>query len=131
MYKAIEHQLSLQGVKEHTVDDLRKLVSDALRKNKDEYLPFLTSSSNKDELMGDEEFEQYCTDVAGTKKWGGNIELQIISKAISVNINVHQADGPVIKFECDKPTLKRPLLISFHKYLYQLGGHYNSLLKTT
>lgn len=131
MYKAIEHQLGLQDIREYTVDDLRKLVAAALRKDKDNYLPFLTSSSNKDELMSDEEFERYCADMENTKKWGGNVELQIISKAISVNLHVYQADGPIIKFECDKPTLSRPLLISFHKYLYNLGGHYNSLVKTS
>lgn len=130
MYKAIEHQLGLQGVKKYTVNDLRKLVSDALRKNKDDYLPFLTSSSNEDGPMGDEEFEKYCADVEDTKKWGGDLELQIISKAISADIHVYQADGPIIKFECGKSALGRPLLISFHKYLYQLGAHYNSLLKT-
>ena len=130
MYKAIEHQLGLQGVREYAVDDLRRLVSDALRKNRTDYLPFLTSSSNRDELMGDEEFERYCADVVGARKWGGNLELQIISKAISVDVHVYQADGPVIKFESEKSTLGRPLLISFHKYLYQLGGHYNSLVKT-
>lgn len=110
MYKAIEHQLGLHGIREYSVDDLRKLTADSLRKNKDRYLPFLTSS-HKDELMSDEEFDRYCTDVEQTKKWGGNVELQVITNEIKVNTNVYQADCPILKFECEKPIIKHPLLI--------------------
>lgn len=129
MYKAIEHQLSLQDMKQYDVNALRKLTSDSLKANKDHYLPFLTSNLNVDQLMDDEEFEKYCIDVETTKKWGSDLELQVISKNISVNIHIYQADGSIIKFECDKPILNRPLLMSYHKYLYQLGAHYNSLVK--
>lgn len=128
MYNAIKHQLNLQGLNEYSVDDLRKLTAHTLRKEKDNYMPFLLNPET-DELMNDQEYEQYCIDVELNKKWGSDIELQIISKKLKVNINVYQADGPVIKFNSDKLIINNPLLISFHKHLYQLGSHYNSLVK--
>lgn len=128
MYNAIKHQLNLQGFNDYDLAGLRKLIADALRKNKDNYLPFLIST-NKDEMMSDKEFDEYCRDVESNRKWGGNIELQIISKELNVNIRVYQADGPMIMFDSDQPRLKHPLQISFHKYAYQLGAHYNSLIK--
>ena len=128
MYKALEHQLNLQNIKAFNVDSLRKLTANSLRKNKDSYLPFLTNQ-DKDELMNDNEFEKYCLNIETTKKWGGDVELEVISKEININIHVYQADAPLIKFECKKSILTKTLLISFHKYLYQLGAHYNSLIR--
>lgn len=129
MYNAIRHQLELHNLNKYNVEELRKLTANHLKNNKTDYLPFLLSN-DKDELMNDNEFENYCKDIELNKKWGGNIELQILSKELKVNIKVYQADGPIIPFDCnDKTILKDSLLISFHKYLYQLGSHYNSLIK--
>lgn len=92
MYKAIGHQLELHGT-QVTVKSLRCQTSDHLRKNRDDYLPFLVSDATGD-LMSYDEFESYCICVEKTKAWGGQIELRALSQLLRQAIEVVQADGP-------------------------------------
>ena len=107
MYKAIEHQLGLQGITT-TITELRSNTAQFLRQHENEFLPFLTSSKTG-ELMDHNEFEEYCNDVSMTKLWGGQIELKALSHIFSIPIEVIQADGPSIVFGEYK--LKESLLL--------------------
>ena len=126
LYRSIEHQMLLQGI-QTSVQGLRSLTAEYMREHKDNFLPFIASDS--DDL--EEGFKEYCNVIEKTNSWGGHLELQALSHALDVVIEVLQADAPVITFgneEGDRDKRKR-LLLSYHRHAYSLGEHYNSLVK--
>ncbi|XP_029842373.2 deubiquitinase OTUD6B isoform X2 [Ixodes scapularis] len=124
MYKAVEHQLHLVGTKK-SMKTLRRDAAEYMLANAEEFLPFLTSASSGG-VMTREEFEEYCDKVSGTTTWGGQLELRALSHVCQVPIRVVQASGPCIEvgLEYSAP----PLLLSYHRHMYEMGEHYNSLV---
>lgn len=92
MYKSIEHQLRLTRNRSVTVQELRTIAADYIRKHKDDFLPFLTSTDGES-LLSDGEFEDYCHKIEATTTWGGQPELRAISNSLQVPIEVIQAEG--------------------------------------
>ncbi|XP_040288546.1 deubiquitinase OTUD6B isoform X2 [Bufo bufo] len=95
MYRAIEHQL-----KEHndnvTLTSLRRQTADYMQSHTDDFLPFLTNSATG-EMYTPDEFQKYCTEVANTPAWGGQLELRALSHILQTPIEVIQADAsPII-----------------------------------
>ncbi|CAG9814331.1 unnamed protein product [Phaedon cochleariae] len=129
LYLAVNHQLQITSRPTHSVNELRKVTSEFLRKNKDEFLPFMCNELDESEIVSEEQFENYCKDVATTKLWGGQLELRALSNILKCPIKIIQATGP--------PTLqgesyKSPeLILTYHRHLYRLGEHYNSTLPLT
>ncbi|CAN8015360.1 unnamed protein product [Ixodes persulcatus] len=140
MYKAVEHQLHLVGTKK-SMKTLRRDAAEYMLANAEEFLPFLTSASSGG-VMTREEFEEYCDKVSGTTTWGGQLEarhfmiilkyagtpfcLEPLSHVCQVPIRVVQASGPCIEvgLEYSAP----PLQLSYHRHMYEMGEHYNSLV---
>ncbi|XP_023236875.1 OTU domain-containing protein 6B-like [Centruroides sculpturatus] len=124
LYKAVEHQLSLQNITT-TVEQLRKLTSEYMLSHADDFLPFLTNR-NTDDIMTMDEFQHYCDDIVYTSTWGGQVELSALSHIYKVPIEIIQADGPqlVIGEEYEKS----PLVLCYHRHIYGLGEHYNSTI---
>ncbi|XP_056644415.1 deubiquitinase OTUD6B [Diorhabda carinulata] len=126
LYLAVNHQLQVTGRPTRSVNDLRKLTAEFMRKNKDDFLPFMCNELDESEVVSEEQFENYCRDVATTKLWGGQLELRALSNILTCPIKVIQAAGP--------PTVqgeqfKAPqLILTYHRYLYRLGEHYNSTI---
>lgn len=124
LYLAVNHQLQVSGRPTQSVNELRKITADFMRKNKDDFLPFMCNELDESEVVSEEQFESYCKDVATTKLWGGQLELRALSNIFNSPIKVIQAAGP--------PTLqgesfKGPeLILTYHRHLYRLGEHYNS-----
>ena len=56
---------------------------------------------------------------------GGHLELQAISTALDVCIEVYSAENPVLKIGEEKEGA--PLRLSYHLHAYGLGEHYNSV----
>ncbi|XP_054164860.1 deubiquitinase OTUD6B-like [Oppia nitens] len=124
MYRAIEHQLSLNNIKTN-VSELRQKTCDYMKTNKLDYIPFLTS--NTGDLMNDEEYDGYCNDIATTKSWGGQLELRAISHIFRIAIEVIQTEGsPVLIGDTDYRGCKS-LIVCYLRYAYSLGEHYNSV----
>ncbi|KAJ1576314.1 hypothetical protein NDA12_000947 [Ustilago hordei] len=76
----------------------------------------------------DQHFLAYCDAVQNTAVWGGQPEILALSRAFRTPIHIVQAGLPVLKvgqeeFENDT----KPLFISYHRKMYGLGEHYNSL----
>nr|XP_023015652.1 OTU domain-containing protein 6B [Leptinotarsa decemlineata] len=124
LYLAVNHQLQITGRSTHSVNELRKVTAEFMRKNKDEFLPFMCNELDESEIVSEEQFENYCKDVATTKLWGGQLELRALSNILTSPIKVIQATGP--------PTLQGEqfrgpeLILTYHRHLYRLGEHYNS-----
>ncbi|XP_072396835.1 deubiquitinase OTUD6B [Diabrotica undecimpunctata] len=129
LYLAVNHQLQVTGRPTKSVNDLRKVTADFMRQNKDDFLPFMCNELDESEVVSEEQFENYCKDVATTKLWGGQLELRALSNILTCPIKVIQAAGP--------PTLqgeqfKGPeLILTYHRHLYRLGEHYNSTIPIT
>lgn len=95
MYRAIEHQLRLHQQQTVDIQALRRAAAQQLRAHRQEYLPFLISTQG-DDVMGEVEYEHYCDQVEKTRCWGGNVELQALATHLDKEIQVIQANGPMI-----------------------------------
>lgn len=129
LYRAVAHQMALirDTVVDLTPRDVRRRTSDYMMLNRYNFMPFLVSDNGGP--MGEEEYDDYCDRVATTREWGGHLELQAIAQWSARPVHVYQADTeyPIImavSYETSGP----PILLSFHKHLYHLGEHYNSLV---
>lgn len=75
LYCAIEHQLrALKGSSAPNVTDLRHMTSEFLRENMDDFLPFV-SHPDTGEILTENQFQEYCEQVANTPAWGGQVEV--------------------------------------------------------
>lgn len=121
LYNALKHQLELANIT-HSVESLRKTAADYIRANSDELICYMTSAKS-DDIMSQEEFDEYCNQVERTKAWGSQIEIQALSNSLKVQIEVLQASGsPAISGSQFKPHL----IVTYHRHFFGLGEHYNS-----
>ncbi|XP_065315128.1 deubiquitinase OTUD6B-like isoform X2 [Gordionus sp. m RMFG-2023] len=127
LYHSISHQLALikdiypQNIT-FDIKGLRLQTSDYMKLNFSQFIPFMS-----DDLSNQNQYVKYCDDIAQTNCWGGHLEIQALSQVLQHPIHVIQSNAPNIimgeEFEDTKP----PLYISYHRYLYTLGEHYNSV----
>jgi len=72
------------------------------------------------------DYDVYCEKLSKENVWGGQIELEICAKILQRSIEIIQGNGnkPI---HIDNPSsLKPPIIITYHRYLYANGEHYNS-----
>ncbi|KAG7237817.1 hypothetical protein INR49_031830 [Caranx melampygus] len=126
MYRAIEDQLTQRAKPglSMSMKELRSRTADHMRNHADDFLPFLTNPNTGDMYTTDE-FEKYCSEVEHTAAWGGQLELQALTKVLHLPIEVIQADSPAIKIgeEYDG----EPITLVYMRHAYGLGEHYNSV----
>lgn len=121
MFNAVADQLKLvNNGKEYTYQQLRTLAADYMLQYPDDFLPFLTEHTS-------ETYPEYCEKVRSTALWGGQLELQALSQALEACLNVVQADGPLTIIGEQFKT-SPPLWLSYHRHMFGLGEHYNSLV---
>jgi len=129
LYAAVSHQLVYHGSEgENNFQDvvsLRTQVSAYLMKNREDFVNYLDENL----VNSKDEFQRYCQDIKDTSCWGGQIEIQVLSKILGKQIRVVQAEGPCLIFgeEYPKPSLD----LIFHRHMLQLGAHYNSAISET
>ncbi|KAK0459682.1 uncharacterized protein EV420DRAFT_1537170 [Desarmillaria tabescens] len=144
LFSAVADQLSLLGILQPgqaTHVAVRLAASNYMLSHPDDFLPFLPSIGGEDAagsydggLISSREFEQYCTTIRDTGAWGGEPEILALSRAFNVPIHVVQGGTPpvVVHLPNDTPGeddvhIKRAVRISYHRRMYGLGEHYNSL----
>lgn len=127
LYCAVNHQLKTTDRENYNVTKLRELTANFMREHKDDFLPFMCNDS--DEPFTDQQFEEYCKDVATSKFWGGQMELKALSHVLQCPIKVIQASGP-LTIQGDNFN-SPPLIVTYHRHLYRLGEHYNSTVAGT
>ncbi|KAK7114801.1 deubiquitinase OTUD6B-like [Littorina saxatilis] len=123
MYNAVKHQVNQRGHRE-TNESLRQKTADLMRSKQDDFLPFLTHPETGDPYTP-EKFEQYCEEVATTTAWGGHLELRAMSEALSMPMEVVQAEGP--KVTVGEEYSGTPVTLVYHRHALGLGEHYNSV----
>ncbi|KAL7733033.1 hypothetical protein ACLKA6_002835 [Drosophila palustris] len=126
LYHAVRHQLQVHALPGHTVQELRQETANYVRAHKDSLICYMTHPDTGD-LLNDEQFEAYCQDIAKTHAWGGHIELKALSSLLRVPIEVIQAEGASTLLGQEEFG-GAPLIICYHRHIYQLGAHYNSTI---
>jgi OTU domain-containing protein 6 len=103
------------------------MASNYIRQNPDEFAPFIGCSPD------DPEFESYCEKVASEVKaeWGGQVEIKALSECLKRPIYVYSSNAPLLKTGAEfENESSLPVKISFHRHLYTLGEHYNSVVRS-
>lgn len=119
LYHAIADQLSLSNeLPHHNIKQLRSIAANHMRANESEYAPFVDDIS----------FDEYCNKVESDvlAEWGGELEIRALSESLGVCIHIYSADAPLLLMN-ETAASKAILRLSFHRHLFALGEHYNSL----
>jgi len=120
LYSAVSHQLDHHGQDTHSATSLRRKTATYLQDHKADFIPFMDETVTG----SDEAFATYCNDIATTTVWGGQLEVQVLSKFLKLPIRVIQTDSPPLVFGED---FKGPVLtLTYHRHKIQAGEHYNS-----
>ncbi|TFK42624.1 hypothetical protein BDQ12DRAFT_676516 [Crucibulum laeve] len=144
LFSAVADQLALLGIippAQAQYSIVRATAANYIFQHPDDFLPFLPSAGGEDTegaldegLMSPEEFEQYCASMRDAAVWGGEPEILALSRAFNVPIHVVQGGKPPIVVHNPQGdsadgnlTDKRVVRISYHRRMYGLGEHYNSL----
>lgn len=127
LYNAVAHQLKVIGEAPLNFRELRTKTAVYLRSNMNEFLPFISNAESND-LLSPEQYEKYCDDVADTSAWGGAIELQVLSHVLKCPIEVIQASGAPYVIG-DDYKIEKKMILTYHRHMYELGAHYNSVTK--
>ncbi|KAG2202538.1 hypothetical protein INT47_012532 [Mucor saturninus] len=120
LYNAFADQLRTRHEENVDKKELRQSAAEYMRQNPDDFVPFL--------YLEDGNFEKYCNDVEHTACWGGQLEIVALAKSRKVPVDVIQMGGPTIKICDDEYPDKTPIKLAYHKHLFSLGAHYNSLI---
>lgn len=112
---------------------LRKLAAEYLKKNRNEFENFIELDCfNGDDVIEEDSFDYYCKKLESTGMWGGQVELEALSKVLGISITILQSEGSELNFnycESEKECLKGRIYLSYHRHAYSLGEHYNALSK--
>ncbi|KAH9893901.1 cysteine proteinase [Epithele typhae] len=145
LFSAVADQLSLLGILpsgQANYAATRMSAASYIHSHPDDFLPFLPSEAGEDAagatdsgLMTRAQFEGYCTRMRDTAIWGGEPEIQALSRVYNVPIHVVQGGQPPVVVHEPVGSVLPPgdkrVYISYHRRLYGLGEHYNSLRPKT
>lgn len=109
-------------------DDLtatRLKVATYLRQNMDCFKLFLVDNNTGD-CYDNKQYEEYCVKTEQDGTWGGQLELQALSKIYQCLIRVVQADTPDVVIG-DEFSDSKPIVLAYHRHQLSLGEHYNSI----
>lgn len=142
MYSAIADQLHLLGLsRDPSYHATRHAAANYLVENADAFMPFVASihgedmaGATDDGMMTPEGYREYCKRVEQSGDWGGEIEIQALSKYYNIPIHVIQHGPPHIishtpvdegsgplTAEQAKMAGDKVVRISYHRRMYGLG----------
>ncbi|KAI5115716.1 hypothetical protein M0805_009265 [Coniferiporia weirii] len=142
LYAAIADQLRILGIipsADAHYATARAAAAVYMAAHPDAFLPFLPSVEGEDSagageegVMGPLEFGRYCANVRSSAVWGGEPEILALSRAYGIPIHVVQAGRPsIVVHDPNGGQIasedKKVVRISYHRRMYGLGEHYNSL----
>lgn len=142
LFSAVADQLACLSILPPTQANyitIRQAASTYIYTHPDDFLPFLPSGEDgvgaiDTGPMDHKDFEAYCVAIRNTGVWGGEPEILALSRAYNVPIHVVQGGSPPIVIHNpiggpDDGDLheNRVVRVSYHRRMYGLGEHYNSL----
>ncbi|KAG2187345.1 hypothetical protein INT44_005031 [Umbelopsis vinacea] len=126
LYNAVSDQLAARYKVKANYKELRKEAADYIRGHPDDFIPFLYKDDGG--MYTNDDLNQYCDELENTAVWGGQLEILALSKTRKVPFHIIQMGSPVLKISDDEFPSNPPIKLAYHKHLYSLGEHYNSLL---
>lgn len=127
LYRALEHQLRLQGEQGSSYLELRRAAAQHMRAHDADFRPFIAEddlaapSEEADDLL-----ESYCRELESTAVWGGHLELEALSAALDRPIAVFAAEEAPQVLGAERAGQR--LRVCFMRHAYGLGDHYNSVV---
>ncbi|KAI0283147.1 hypothetical protein BGY98DRAFT_1094076, partial [Russula aff. rugulosa BPL654] len=123
----------------------RRAAAEYMLAHPQDFVQFLPSVEGEDGtgignsgIIGPREYARYCANIRDTSVWGGEPEILALSRAYAIPIHVVQSGQPpvVVHDPSGAPTTnnlkdQRAVRISYHRRMYGLGEHYNSLRPKT
>lgn len=113
---------------------LRRVAAEHMRANADHFRHFIgeedaAAAATDEGSDADTTYETYCNEVESTAAWGGQVEIEALSRALKTHIQVFSVGLPVLEmgeeFKGDgRPTLQ----LCYLRHAYGLGEHYNSVM---
>ena len=82
LYNSVAHQLKIVSGVTINAAELRRNVADILRRNRDDFLPFLPNPKTGLPLS-EVEFEKYCQDLVEKPVWGGQVNTLSFTSYLS------------------------------------------------
>ncbi|KAJ2964791.1 hypothetical protein NQZ79_g302 [Umbelopsis isabellina] len=126
LYNAVADQLSRRYKVQTDYKKLRKEAAEYIKSHPDDFIPFLYKDDGG--MYTEQDLKKYCDDLENTAVWGGQLEILALSKVEQVPFYIIQMGSPVLKISEEDFPAKQPIKLAYHKHLYSLGEHYNSLL---
>lgn len=102
---------------------LRRRVGEYLLAHQAEFQPFVF---HDDAPVDDAGYRRYVETLMTTNVWGGHTELQVLASLFQRPIQVFMAGEPTLTV--GEQFAGAPLRLSYHKHMYALGEHYNSVI---
>jgi len=128
LYNSIADQLRIKGenIDKDYYKTLRGITAKYMLEHPDDFMVFIDS---EDGIISEELFKDYCSKVANTNAWGGQLELKAITHCLRIPITIFTSDinSPNIEMGKEYDGVS-PLRISYHRYSFALGEHYNSIV---
>jgi len=121
--------MQIQPHEDRTADfwTVRSVAAAELRARRSHFMPFVTNE-NGEGGADEAHYAAYCDRVETTATWGGHLELQALAGALKVPITVYEAAAN--NFEAREDGCEgNPLELSYHRHMFSLGEHYNSVVK--
>merc|ERR1712232_281937 len=96
LFRSVQHQLEALDIPSRPSEytDVRLKCAETLEAHPDDYLPFVDS----DKIATHETFRDYCDSVRNTSQWGGELEVQALSRAYNVEILLFQSSTAPMTF---------------------------------
>jgi len=119
LYRAIASQCQGDNV---DYKQIRKTCAQVLSEEEEEFMPFAEIETT---------YENYVDKVASSSEWGGHLELRALAMGLKRPIVVYSADAPPLimgEEYKDQNDSVEEIRLSFHRYYYALGEHYNSVV---
>jgi len=117
LYSAIAHQV---GSTDYTA--IRQLCAKTMIDDEEEYSPFCELDDEHSS------YDEYVKAVENSARWGGQLELRVLSLACKRPVYVYSTDPVVVMGEEYDGNEAEPIRVSYHRYYYALGAHYNSII---
>nr|GAT58725.1 predicted protein [Mycena chlorophos] len=137
LFSAVADQLQLLSIlpsAQATYAITRATAAAYMHSHPDDFIPFLPSAHDdggETAFMSPQEFKGYCASIRDTAVWGGEPEILALCRAYNIPIHVVQGGRPPIVEHnpsgANPPGKERVVRISYHRRMYGLGEHYNSL----
>lgn len=121
LFHSIADQLEQRYGTKESASSLRTKAAQTIRENGEHFAPYLL-----DEVTGEvRNAEDYTKELEGTAMWGGDLEIIALSQAFKCPIRIFFGFQPPMTINAGFEG--EPLNISYHRDMYGLGAHYNSL----